>query len=322
MKRFFKILGRIIAGILILALLLVIALAVIPLTERVAKAPAAGAGDWMAALPNDRVISEIVIPGTHDCASQNAQLGFITKCQALDIAQQLNIGARYLDVRLGAVDASLKLYHGFTKCKSSPLPWSAQIDLEDVLRDCSAFLDQHPGETILFAVKQEHGDLPDAEFDALLQTYVQRDADRWLTPDRLPTLGEARGKLVLLRRYEGAGLSLLWANQNGHDDTSRNTAAEDNGSYTLWVQDRYEYGAADKWAAFLAGLATAQTDGENAAVHFLSTKGTLPQGHPWFFAQKLNPQLLALDAKALNGWIVVDFLTPELAQAIYGANEG
>ena len=238
MKRFFKILGRIIAGILILALLLVIALAVIPLTERVAKAPAAGAGDWMAALPNDRVISEIVIPGTHDCASQNAQRGFITKCQSLDIAQQLNIGARSLDVRLGAVDASLKLYHGFTKCKSSPLPWSAQIDLEDVLRDCYAFLDQHPGETILFAVKQEHGDLPDAEFDALLQTYVQRDADRWLTPDRLPTLGEARGKLVLLRRYEGAGLSLLWANQNGHDDTSRNTAAEDNGSYTLWVQDR------------------------------------------------------------------------------------
>ena len=124
----------------------------------------------------------------------------------------------------------------------------------------------------------------------------------------------------MLRRYEGAGLSLLWANQNGHDDTSRNTAAENNGSYTLWVQDRYEYGAEDKWNAFLAGLDAAQTDGENAAVHFLSTKGTLPQGHPWFFAQKLNPQLMELDANQLSGWIVVDFLTPELAQAIYGAN--
>ena len=320
MKMFFKTLGKIIAGILILALLLVIALAVIPLTEKVPNAPAAGAGDWMAALPDDRVISEITMPGTHDCASQNAQLGFITKCQALDVAQQLNIGARYLDIRLGAVDGALKLYHGFTKCKASPLPWAAQIDLEDVLRDCYAFLDAHPGETILFAVKQEHGGLPDAEFDALVQSYVQRDAERWLTPDALPTLGEARGRLVLLRRYEGAGLSLLWENQNGHDDVSRNTAQEDNGSYTLWVQDRYEYGAADKWDAFLAGLDTAQTDSENAAVHFLSTKGTLPQGHPWFFAQKLNPQLLALDKGQLSGWIVVDFLTPELAQAIYAAN--
>ena len=108
MKKFFKTLGKIIAGILILVLLLVIALAVIPLTERVPNAPAAGAGDWMAALPDDRVISEITMPGTHDCASQNAQLGFITKCQALDVAQQLNIGARYLDIRLGAVDGALK----------------------------------------------------------------------------------------------------------------------------------------------------------------------------------------------------------------------
>ena len=321
MKKFFKTLGKIIAGILILALLLVIALAVIPLTERVPNAPAAGAGDWMAALPDDRVISEITIPGTHDCASQNAQLGFITKCQALDAAQQLNIGARYLDIRLGAVDGALKLYHGFTKCKASPLPWAAQIDLEDVLRDCYAFLDAHPGETILFAVKQEHGSLSDAEFDALVQGYVQRDPERWLTPDAIPTLGEARGKLVLLRRYEGAGLSLLWANQNGHDDVSLNTVAEDNGSYTLWVQDRYEYGTADKWNAFLAGLDAAQTDGESAAVHFLSTKGTLPQGHPWFFARRLNPQLLALDPAQLGGWIVVDFLTPELAQAIYSVNQ-
>ena len=320
MKKFFKTLGKIIAGILILALLLVIALAVIPLTEKVPAAPAADAGDWMAALPDDRVISEITMPGTHDCASQNAQLGFITKCQALDIAQQLNIGARYLDIRLGAVDGALKLYHGFTKCKTSPLPWAEQIDLEGVLRDCYAFLDAHPGETILFAVKQEYGDLPETEFDALVQSYVQRDAERWLTPDALPTLGEARGKLVLLRRYEGTGLSLLWTNQNGHDDTSRNTAQENNGSYTLWVQDRYEYGAEDKWNAFCAGLNAAQTDGESAAVHFLSTKGTLPQGHPWFFAQKLNPQLLTLGADRLSGWIVVDFLTPELAQAIYGAN--
>ncbi len=321
MKKFFKILGRILAGILILALLLVIVLAVIPLTERVPKAAAAGAGDWMAALPDERAVSEIVIPGTHDCASQNAQLGFITKCQALDIAQQLNIGARYLDIRLGAVDGALKLYHGFTKCKTSPLPWAAQLDLEDVLRDCYAFLDAHPGETILFAVKQEHGGLPDAEFDALVQGYVQQNPERWLTPDAIPTLGEARGRLVLLRRYEGAGLSLLWENQNGHDDVSRNTVAEENGSYTLWVQDRYEYGAADKWSAFLAGLDAAQTDGGNAAVHFLSTKGTLPQGHPWHFARKLNAQLLALDEGQLNGWIVVDFLTPELAQAIYGANK-
>ena len=284
-------------------------------------APAAGAADWMAALPDERVISEIVVPGTHDCASQNAQLGFITKCQALDITQQLNIGARYLDIRLGASDGALKLYHGFTKCKASPLPWAAQIDLEDVLRDCYAFLDAHPGETILFAVKQEHGGLSDAEFDALVQSYVQQNPERWLTPDALPTLGEARGKLLLLRRYEGSGLPLLWANQNGHDDTSLNAAAEENGSYTLWVQDRYEYDAEDKWDSFLAGLSIGIGDGE-AAVHFLSTKGSLAYGHPFWFARTLNRRLLryGLPVGEPLGWIIVDFGSAKLAEHVWRCN--
>lgn len=310
---------KILAWILAIVLLAAIVLSVIPLTEHVKKAPADGAGDWMASIPDETVISEITMPGTHDCASLWPQLGFITKCQALTIAQQLNIGARYLDIRLGAEDGALKLFHGFTKCRTSPLPWADQIDLADVLNDCFAFLDAHPGETILFAVKQEHGDETAAEFDAMVQNYVNQNPERWLLTESLPTLGEARGKLVLLRRYEGAGLSLLWANQNGHDDTSLNTVAEANGSYTLWVQDRYEYDAASKWTAFQAGLGTAVTDGENAAVHFLSTKGTLPQGHPWYFAQKLNQQLRA-SSEALSGWIVVDFLTPELAELIYSAN--
>ena len=263
---------------------------------------------------------QYAVAGAHDAASLWPQLAFVTKCQALDIAQQLDIGVRYLDIRLGADGDRLQLMHGFTKCKASPLPWSGAVDLEDVLRDCYAFLDAHPTETVLFAVKQEHGDETQAEFDALVQTYVQRSPEHWLITDTLPTLGEARGKLVLLRRYEGAGLSLLWENQNGHDDTSLTTAPEYNGSYTLWVQDRYEYGAGDKWSAFTAGQRLAQTDSENAAVHFLSTKGTLPQGHPWYFAQKLNPKLLDYDRGTLSGWIVTDFLTPELAEAIYSAN--
>ena len=310
---------KIIAWLLAIVLLAVIVLSVIPLTERVSKAPAAGAGDWMASLDDSTVISEITVPGTHDCASCWPQLGFITKCQALTVPQQLNIGARYLDIRLGAEGDALKLFHGFTKCKTSPLPWADQIDLADVLNDCYAFLDAHPGETILFAVKQEHGDESIAEFDTLVQNYVNQSPEHWLLTDTLPTLGDARGKLILLRRYEGTGLPLLWENQNGHDDVTLNTVREDNGSYTLWVQDRYEYGAADKWNAFTAGMQTAQIDEGSAAVHFLSTKGTLPQGHPWYFAQKLNPMLLS-GSDPLSGWIVVDFLTPELAEHIYSAN--
>ena len=320
MKKVLKFFGRLTALILAIVLLAAIVLCVIPLTERVDKAPAAGAGSWMADVPDEVFLSEMTIPGAHDAASLWPQLAFVTKCQALDIAQQLNIGVRYLDIRLGEDGDNLLLFHGFTKCRTAPLPWADVLTLSDVLAQCTAFLDAHPTETILFAVKHEHGDLPDAEFDAMVQRYVEADPDHWLITNEMPTLGDARGKLVLLRRYEGAGLALNWADQGGHDDVTQSIVAEPNGSYTLWVQDRFCYGAEDKWTAFTAGQRMMETDGENAAIHFLSTKGTLPQGHPWYFAQKLNPRLLDYDRGELSGWIVVDFVTPELAKTIYDCN--
>ena len=161
MKKVLKFFGRLLAVILAIVLIAAIALCVIPLTERVDKAPAAGADSWMAAIPDELFLSEITIPGAHDAASLWPQLAFVTKCQALDIAQQLNIGVRYLDIRLGADGDELILMHGFTKCKVSPLPWADAVTLGDVLEQCCAFLDAHPTETILFAVKHEHGDEAD-----------------------------------------------------------------------------------------------------------------------------------------------------------------
>ena len=320
MKKALRMIGRVLAGALALLLCLLLVLVAVPMTETGDKTEIPGSADWMADLSDDKRLCELVLPGTHDSGTQFVQLAFFSKCQARSIGQQLEAGFRYLDIRLGEDESGeLQLMHGFTRCKTGALTKSS-LKLDDVLAECCDFLDAHPTETVVFAVKQEHGALSVAAFESLLDAAVRENESYWLLTDSMPTLGEARGKLVLLRRYEGTGLSLLWENQNGHDDTSRNTAQEDNGSYTLWVQDRYEYGVGDKWDAFLTGLDTAQTDSENAAVHFLSTKGTLPQGHPWFFAQKLNPQLMALDKGQLSGWIVVDFLTPELAQAIYAAN--
>ena len=197
--------------------------------------------------------------------------------------------------------------------------------LDEVLEDCYVFLAEHPTETVIFAVKQEHGDESVAEFEQTLNTYVQKEPEFWLLTDSIPTVGEARGKIVLLRRYEDeaglgsdAGISLLWENQNGHEDVSLNTAREDNGSYTLWVQDRYEYGTEDKWAAFCAGLEKAEAGDGNVAIHFLSTKGTATFGHPYRYARALNKKLM--EQEALSGWIVVDFGSAALAEHIYQAN--
>ena len=153
-----------------------------------------------------------------------------------------------------------------------------------------------------------------------LENFIGARPYNWLVTDTMPTLGEARGRLVLLRRWEGGdGLPFLWEDQKGADDVSQNTAVTDEGAYRLWVQDRFEYGADDKWAAFTAGL-NAPREAGDVLLSFLSTKGTGTYGHPYRFAKRLNAQLLELDSAALRGWIAVDFGTPKLAEHIYSTN--
>ena len=321
--------GRMIARILGILLALILCAAafflLVPLTEKADSSPVTGTADWMSRLDDSMPLSEITLPGTHDSATQYVQLAWFSKCQSLNIGGQLDAGYRYLDIRLGADGNRLQLMHGFTKCKSSA--FGDTLYLDEVLNQCYAFIDAHPTETVILAVKQEHGDESVAAFEALLDAYVQNSPSHWLLTDTIPTLGEARGKLVLMRRYEDeaglgvtAGIPLLWPNQNGHDDTSLNTAAADNGSYRLWVQDRYEYDTEDKWAAFLAGIEQNGAEGGDIALHFLSTKGTAAYGHPYAFARALNEKLLEKPTAELSGWIVVDYASPALAAHICESN--
>ena len=323
----FTVILRVLGGILAAFLLFLLVMWAIPLTESVDKATVPDSTDWMAKLPDDMPLNRIVIPGTHDSATQYVQLAFFSKCQGLDIGGQLDAGFRYLDIRLSVDGEGMKLKHGFTDCKTGPMPWSAALSLEDVLRQCYTFLAEHPSETLLFAVKQEHGDESVTEFEHCLDSIIGQEPEFWLLTETIPTLGETRGKIVLLRRYEDeaglgerAGVPLIWPSQKGYEDTSLNTVMLDQGTYRLWVQDRYEYETGEKWAAFRAGLHEEQIGQEDLAIQFLSTKGHATYGHPFSFAKKLNPELAAYELLPGCGWVIVDFASSAMAEHIYTAN--
>lgn len=320
-----------VCGILLLA---AGAFLVIPLTENVDRRTADGSGDWMAALDDDLPLTAVVIPGTHNSGAAHAQLAFFSKCQSLTVGEQLEAGFRYLDIRLSgnSGDRELKLTHGFTNCKPSALS-SRALMLGDVLADCYAFLDAHPGEVVLFCAKHEDGDISVSELQTLLAAETAKRPDRWLLTDTVPTVGEARGKIVLLRRWEDdaglgaeAGIPFGWSDQGGVPTAVEDVEANFKGDLLLWVQDRYEYGVLDKWESFCAGLETG-AGADEAAVHFLSTKGELAYGHPYYFATRLNPMLEELSLSEIDlpegaslGWIVADFGSAKLAEHIYREN--
>lgn len=320
---------KIFIAILLILVLIFAAGYIVPFTERVDFKPAENASDWMAEIDGKIPLNIIKIPGAHDSATRYVQLAFFSKCQALGIREQLECGFRYLDIRLGADSDKLVLMHGFTKCKKGAAPWSEKLFLDDVLEECCEFLKKHPSETVVFAVKQEYGDETVSQFQRLLDRYISENEDKWLLTDKIPSLDAARGRLLLMRRYDDeaglgkrAGIPLLWETQSGFSDDSKGFESYDNGAYRLIVQDRYEYGVKAKRTAFLSGINKYNTDIENGALlmNFLSTKGTAPLGHPYFYAKKLDPFLLNT-ATGKYGWIITDFADGETAYAVYSENK-
>lgn len=288
-------------------------------------------GDWMASIDGNLYLNQLTIPGTHDSAAKYAWLGFFSDCQSLSIRQQLDAGFRYLDIRLAVNNGKLKFMHGFTNCRTNFAPWASTLYLDDVLPDIYSFLEKHPQETIIFNVKQEYGKESVEEFQTILNTYIEKKPDAWYLTSSIPTLEEARGKILLARRYEdkaglgpSSGLPLIWTDQRG--STVSEDAAElfDSEGILLFIQDRFEYTLLDKWKAFFGLFTNNPAKGVDQAVliNFLSTKGPLTYGHPFYYANSLNKKLTKLikDADTSAGWIILDYATAKTARLIYTIN--
>lgn len=316
---------------------------------------------WMANLDDNLSLNQINIPGTHDSATQFVQLAYFSKCQTKSIAQQLEMGYRYLDIRLAfdnknvsdGESPKLKFMHGFVNCKHGNKRSAPILYLDEVLQDCYAFLEENPTETIIFVAKKDHGDETIREFQQKLDSFIFVNNDKWFTENRIPTLGEVRGKIVLARRYDNealletrAGLNIVWAEQGNHEiaPVSYELNEQKNG-LKVCIEDRYKYDVKDKWPAFVSALENASYGiGTNEAstneadtnenfsidnfvdadiyISFLSTNGDTKFGHPVKYAIPLNKKFWADEMQSGKnyGWVILDYATTELAQKIYMTN--
>ncbi|KAI0468278.1 PLC-like phosphodiesterase [Xylaria cf. heliscus] len=178
---------------------------------------------WMASVPDSLPITHLNIPGTHDAAtwnySQPTQDGLtgttrcegttpgrarVYRCQRRSIAASLDGGIRFFDLRfaLDPLDARLAFWHG-------PALLSATAALDDVLFAFYRWLDAHPSEMVLLSLQYEAGTRANATSDARVQrklfdALTSAAARRYVHQARgaLGTLGDARGKLVLFRRFD------------------------------------------------------------------------------------------------------------------------
>lgn len=157
---------------------------------------------WMSPFRN-KFIHELIIPGAHDSGTEGFPAISPSRTQYYTIDEQLRDGVRFLDMRLAynSVEDNFHVVHG--------IDVASNLNFDTVVKWCADFLAAHSSETILMSIKQE-GLLPgsDEAFARELSnwnaTHVKNGdwkSDLWFTTNEMPRVADAKGKIVLLRRY-------------------------------------------------------------------------------------------------------------------------
>lgn len=273
-----------------------------------------GAGNnWMNALDGSKRVSEFSIPGTHDSGARNEPVSGTAKCQTLTIADQLTAGVRFLDVRCRHLNDAFVIHHGSVY---------QNINFDDVINATTAFLDANPSETVIMSVKEEYTSSGTTRsFEATFDTYVAKNPAKWLLTSSIPTLNDARGKIVLFRRF-GASVTPKGIDASNWPD---NVAFSTGG--TLRVQDVYNVPSNDpKWASILAILNEARYGGPAPLyVNFASGVKSGTFGIPSIptVSNNINPRLatfFAANTSGRFGAVLMDFADASKCSMIYNTN--
>jgi 1-phosphatidylinositol phosphodiesterase len=192
--------------------------------------------NWMSRLPDDRLLTQLAIPGTHDSSTFLNALPYVNTQWVWDnFVRQLAEGVRFLDIRVAKnPDGSWMLCHG-------PVPLAGTFDL--VAAALHAFLAANPTETVVVSIKEDNTHFHSSRTNLeIFNDYRGRYPHlRWFTDNRIPRLGEVRGKAVFLRRFGvqpheqplGIQASSGWRDESTIDISPHN-------DQVLVIQDRYE----------------------------------------------------------------------------------
>lgn len=273
--------------------------------------------EWMKNIDNSTLLTSLSIPGSHDSGALHSIADLAGKCQDLSIYEQLQAGVRFFDIRLKQYNDNLKVVHGFVDQK---------LSFSSVLKDFSNFLNLYPSEGLIVSIKKESNAVNTVtSFDESLKKELNDYSSIWnLSNDAPKTMGELRGKIYLISRYEENTIGL-----NAYDgwldpDKSETTNTFDILDSNLHVQDYYQVkDINNKLSEISQCLTYSKANLDKLTLNFTSC----------YFLDKFPPTYAGSTAKIINNWfkeeikeernlgiIVSDFITSDFAEAIYSRN--
>ncbi|XP_054910070.1 1-phosphatidylinositol phosphodiesterase [Poeciliopsis prolifica] len=248
---------------------------------------------WMASIPDDQPLSAVTMPGTHNTMSLYG--GVYAECQTWTLASQLRAGIRFLDVRVRHVNGNLTIHHGVS------YQWA---HFGHVLEGVFDFLHQYPSETVLMRVKEEFSETNNI-YGAVVD-FIHRYGhwDQLWHSRLVPTMAEARGKLIILQDFTGPDLGMRYG--------------------SLDIADAWKVPSLlnleEKWQSVYKHLEAAPS-GNQGQIFLTYASGAGVFAHPRAVAKGINPQLheylqSKTDQNQRLGIICMDFPAAPIIQTI------
>lgn len=155
---------------------------------------------WMSRLPDDRPISHVSIPGTHDAGTASLYESGVNSAahtQNFTITEQLEDGIRAFDIRL---KGNMKFGHMF-ECRDG---------FDDTMIDIKKFLTENPSEFIIALIGSDEGgkwsDEMKKNYLDLIGKYPGMFVEHF---DATTKVEDVRGKILVIRRQEACPFGKL-----------------------------------------------------------------------------------------------------------------
>ena len=257
---------------------------------------------WMKNLDDNTSLRNINMPGSHDTMALYSIGDLAGQCQSLSLEDQLNLGVRFLDIRLKEDKNELKAVHGFIDQRAS---------FASITNTIENFIAANPSETIIISVKEEADpSKSDISFDESLKGYLNKDI--YYLNNSLPnTLGEVRGKVILLSRYDKASIGI--PAYQGWEDSCSFTLPND-----IYVQDTYKITSKEQKQDEV--VKCFNESGHALKINFLSAYRTngFPPSYAPSAANDINPWINEEIGKYSDrGIVLYDFVTESNMQAFF-----
>ena len=303
------------------------------------------ADEWMSGIPDDALLSSVNIPATHDTGTagvvEDAIPGVsITSCQNLYYDEQLNMGARSFDIRGNATkdDASaadVKIVHGgeLWQCQEKD---GSDLTLQSILNTSLKFLEKHKSETVILTVKPDAGSTVGLEH--AVAEFIKSNEEKVYCGGDIPSMKEARGKIVFLRRFDltkeyedwverAMGFNLTNWDDISYKDYKYAYKLYDDGKNHVYIQDAYNTYGSEKWA-YISGTMK-QTTGQDTShpIEYNSwviNYTSCARGTPLGLTREINPRLFKDEENCIDnrflGTVMLNFIDEPMSRLIYETN--